>query len=110
MTRPLIFLMTLFLLSYPAYGQLCIRGNVSGDSSGAGLAFAEIHLSGVNKNTFTDDKGSFSICGIPKGSFHLQVKQLGYKTYFILVNVNDSMEPLQVRMEPSVTEFPEIVV
>ncbi len=92
-----------------AQAQVCISGTVT-DSSGAALPFVQVYLSGPDKTVMTGERGGFSICNLPKGEFILQAKLLGYRTWIARVAVQDSSAAVEIRMRPSTSTFPEVVV
>jgi TonB family protein len=57
------------------------RGTVSGmvrDSSGAGIAGAEVTIGGTNLRVHTNAEGGFRLTNVPVGSLTLGVRRLGY--------------------------------
>jgi TonB family protein len=64
------------------------RGTVSGmirDSTGAGIAGAEVSVSGTNLRAHTNAEGDFRITNVPVGSVTLAVRRLGYAPTAITV-------------------------
>ena len=57
------------------------RGTVTGmvrDSTGAGIAGAEVSVSGTNLRAHTNAEGGFRLTNVPAGSVTLAVRRLGY--------------------------------
>ena len=99
-----------FLFAISLRSQNCIKGIVSDDSAQSGLSEVEIYLPDFNKSTQTDEKGDFSICNVPKGNFILQAKHLGYKTFISTVVLKDSSVFIQIKLQSTASEFPEVVI
>ena len=74
------------------------RGAVSGmvrDSTGAGIAGAEVSVSGTNLRAHTNAEGGFRLTNVPVGSVTLAVRRLGYAPTAITAFLS-STEPIQV--------------
>ena len=57
------------------------RGSLSGavrDSSGAGIAGAEILVGGTDLRAFTNGQGEFRLTSVPAGAFTVSVRRLGF--------------------------------
>ena len=110
MNRSWIYLLAIACCTNLLHGQVCLKGSINDDSSGALISSAELYLPGLNKSVASDDKGQFSICNLPKGNFTLQVKHIGYKSYITSISLQDTIAYLVVKLRATVTEFPEVVV
>jgi TonB family protein len=67
------------------------HGSVSGmvrDSTGAGIAGAEVTVSGTNLRVHTDAQGGFRLTKVPLGSLTLAVRRLGYTPTTVSIAVS----------------------
>lgn len=67
------------------------RGTVSGmvrDSSGAGIAGAEVTVSGTSLRAHSNAEGDFRLTNVPLGSLTLRVRRLGYMPAAVTVRIS----------------------
>ena len=73
------------------------RGTVTGmvrDSTGAGIAGAEVSVSGTTLRAHTNAEGGFRLTNVPLGSLTLAVRRLGYAPTAISVLLSPSETPV----------------
>lgn len=66
------------------------------DTAGAPLSNVQVVVSGANRNALTDDRGRFTIEGLPPGVYHLDFIRIGYSAAHEVVTVSASGSPVQV--------------
>ncbi len=109
-----------FLLSMGVYAQQTesqftqnIRGVVTDAVSGSPLAYVTITIQGKpGIGTATDEKGSFTLTGIPIGRHSIQASYVGYETYItneILVTSSKEVY-LEIPLTESSYSLDEVVV
>jgi iron complex outermembrane receptor protein len=82
------------LFSRPAVAQTgTVAGSVA-DSAGSGLANAEVRLDGTLLHGTSDDRGRFTLAGVPAGAHTLRALLLGYRpaTRSVTVNAGETAE------------------
>lgn len=72
-------------------GARSLTGRVSERGSGQPIAQARITL-GENMSATTDERGAFTIRGVPPGSHALVVEALGYRTVHTTVTIDGTMD------------------
>lgn len=65
-----------------------VRGSVS-DSAGVPVAGADVTIASEHLAMKTDAKGAFVFSNVPRGSYDLAIRHLGYKPEIVKVAVND---------------------
>ncbi|MDW3652909.1 MAG: carboxypeptidase-like regulatory domain-containing protein [Bacteroidia bacterium] len=91
-----------------------IYGEVIDISSEYPIAFANVSLinSEMEKGTHTDEKGRFSLQGLPPGRYDLKIRYLGYEPKIIsgiLVSTARNSQ-ITVRLQESALEMEEVVI
>lgn len=86
-----------------------INGVVLNENDGA-LDLCSVNLfrqsdSSFVKTEFTDTDGSFLISGIEKGVYFLLVKQFGYVDHREVLEIENSLEILPIKLEKNAQEF-----
>lgn len=74
-------------LSSPATAQTGTVSGTVGNDQGQPLGFAQVVVEGTNLGAVTDADGSYTITGIPAGTYQLRVEFLGYGTEVVTVEV-----------------------
>jgi outer membrane receptor protein involved in Fe transport len=108
------------LLSLLAFGSSTVRAGTTGKISGRiiestkseGLAGANIVLTGTNLGAATNIDGYYAILNVPPGSYEIQVRLIGYRTYVVKdVRVSsDNTTKLDASMQEAVVSAAEVVV
>ncbi|WP_439880046.1 SusC/RagA family TonB-linked outer membrane protein [Pontibacter sp. MBLB2868] len=103
--RVLMFL--LMLLPFAVFGQITVKGTVTDFGSGKALPGVSVAVVGTTTGTITDASGEYVIT-LPGNSGKLQFSYLGYVAE--TVDVNASVDKLDVRMRERTTNLQEVVV
>lgn len=90
------------------------RGTVTGmvrDSSGAGIAGAEVAVSGTTLRVHTNAEGGFRLTNVPVGSLMLVVRRLGYAPItFSLVTSSTETSVVSIVVTPLAQALATVVV
>lgn len=84
-----------FIATPPSVVEAAVSGVVK-DTVGAPLSNVQVVVSGANRSALTDDRGRFSIEGLPPGVYHLDFIRIGYSATHEVVTVTASGAPVQV--------------
>jgi len=57
------------------------------DADGKPLAYVQVIVSGLNRAATTDDRGEFTIRGLPAGTYHLDLIRIGYAAEHQVITV-----------------------
>ncbi|RTQ53360.1 TonB-dependent receptor [Hymenobacter gummosus] len=108
--KPLLWLLTLLLLSTTALAQTgTLRGQVRAE--GAAVPFASVGLKGTTHGTTADEHGGFVLKSVPAGDYQLAVTALGYKPAERRVTVKaGETAAYTVLLAPASTETAEVVI
>ncbi len=101
----ILFSLFTLALTYPAYGQINVRGKVT-DSRGDGLPGTAVVVVGTTTGTTTGADGSYSI-QVPGTNSVLQFSFIGYVTQTFTVG---SQTTIDVTLAEDVTAIQDIVV
>ncbi|MCP4311197.1 MAG: TonB-dependent receptor [Bacteroidetes bacterium] len=101
-----LVLWSLLCLSAPdieAQTSGTIHGTIKDESTGEGIEFVQVKLAELSVGSVSNEKGSFSIDGIPEGSYTLEFSMLGFTTLIMNDFWVDSTEnqdlDVQLRLE-----------
>lgn len=88
-----------------------VSGTVHGTKTGRPLRDANVFLANTMLGSSTNERGVFTITGIPSGSYELVVSHVGYvlKKQFIRLNPGDSVT-VALRLAPKIITAPDIEV
>jgi len=94
------FLLIALLLPVCAWGQEgTIRGVVRDAQTGQLLSGANVVLAALNRNTLTDDKGTFQLGQLPYGEYELVVFTVGKTTWKKTLSLDRPELKLKISME-----------
>ena len=83
--------------------QPVARGTVAGmvrDSSGAGIAGAEVTIVGTGLRAHTNARGEFRLTNVPAGTVTVGVRRLGFVPFGPLVGAGDALfQPMALSLE-----------
>ena len=82
-------------LAPTAVSDAIVNGTVK-DTAGVPLSNVQVVISGANRTALTDDRGHFSIEGLPPGVYHLDFIRIGYFAAHEVVTVTASGAAVQV--------------
>jgi iron complex outermembrane receptor protein len=97
------------LLSIASFGQQAFTGKVS-DNNAQPIEGATVHLLNTNTGTSTDANGNFTLAGVSAGKYRLSVTAIGYASIQLDIALNESNEPLIIRLAEATTHLDGIVV
>jgi iron complex outermembrane receptor protein len=83
----------------PASPRARMDNLVSGvvkDSAGVPLSNVQVVVSGANRSALTDDRGRFTVRGLPPGTYHLDFIRIGYASTHEVITVGASGADVQV--------------
>ena len=95
-----IFLGTARIASAQAAGPLLI-GDVVGKDGGVPLGHAMVTVLGIERLTFTSDRGVFAFPSIDPGKYRIRVVHIGYTPVEVTVTVPADSAPPRLRIELS---------
>lgn len=109
MLRTFAFLLTLFFFIQAQAQTASIQGGVK-DPDGDPLSHVNIGVLGSTSGTTADDKGRFTLYGLPAGEHRLKVSRVGYKTVNKKVSLQegDTVE-LELTLQPTALGMNEVV-
>ncbi|WP_190889515.1 TonB-dependent receptor [Spirosoma profusum] len=112
MSKGMLFL-SAFLISLNVWSQSeswTLTGTVK-DSKGSSLPGATISLTEFKKYTTANGEGRFEFAAIPKGTYHIQVTHLGYKTLIQIVRPrNQSIVDFNLTLQEDASQLSEVQV
>lgn len=87
-----------------------LKGKVSDANTHEALPGTTVYIPDLKAVTMTNEHGEFTLHNVPsKGKFLLEARFVGYKTFSKIIDLN-SIESLEIKLEPSVIEGAEIVI
>jgi len=99
----------LFLIPAWAFSQGNILGRVM-DEDGLPLPGATVRMVELEKGTFTDVQGRFSLYGIPEGTYKVEASYLGYRPLTMEAIVTGSTASLEFRLNSATQMADEVLV
>ena len=113
-----LFLTNCLFLSCFVLGAQEFRGKIYGEvidiSSEYHIAFANVSLihSEMEKAAHTDEKGQFTLLGLPPGRYKLKITYLGYEPKIVSgILVSNARNPqIKVRLQESALQLEEVVI
>lgn len=109
----LCFLLILFAASMHAVtAQQIVHGRITSNTTEEPLEGASVYIRELNKGTSTDAAGNYTITGLSKGIYTLQVSHLGYQTIVSKYRVTegDNGPVLNFRLQTEPFRINEVVV
>ncbi|MEJ7779327.1 MAG: TonB-dependent receptor [Daejeonella sp.] len=106
------YLLTFLLLAcFSSVAAQNIQGRILDSATGRSLTGATIILEGgISRNAFSDGKGEFRFKQVPSGSYRLKISLIGFKPYIEELELRQDTVFLEVSLENSVNELPEVQV
>ncbi|MBX2818197.1 MAG: TonB-dependent receptor [Rhodothermaceae bacterium] len=105
-----LFLLVLLLSPVVAFSQGTLSGTISDGESGDVLPGANIIVVGENLGAAAGLDGTYSITGIPVGTYTIRVTFIGYKQIDQEVSIASGDNTLNVSLDPDFTGLEEVVV
>ena len=108
--RTLIMMVLVIALSQIVSAQNTLKGKVTDKTNNEKLSAASVYISELNKSTITNNSGEFTLKGLSKGNFTLQISYLGYQTRIQKINLNGNDLSLNIQLEKAAIEVNEVVI
>ncbi|MEN8228215.1 MAG: TonB-dependent receptor [Bacteroidota bacterium] len=110
LSRFLISLSLLLLVTHVVYGQGTIRGIITGADNGSTLPAATIVVKGTTTGTVSDYNGQYTLV-LKAGSYTFQFSYMGYEASEETVTVEDNqITELNVALSPATIMGEEVVI
>jgi iron complex outermembrane receptor protein len=103
------FIIGCLLTSISVFSQNILSGKVTDGKDSNALAGAVIYIPDLKVAAITDAEGMYSIKNLPKGTFLVQAKLLGYASKTGRVDIEDAVT-MNVKLMPSNRDIEEVVV
>src|ERR1700677_3568819 len=103
-----LFIILLFLCPFVASAQNELTGRVTNDK-GAILPGASVYIEDLKFGSVADQNGVFTISYLPKGTFLVTVRYIGYENKSELIKVK-SLTMHDFSLKPANYSQPEVVV
>lgn len=100
-------------MSLAAYGQksATLSGHVTDASSGQPMPFANVYVNGSTQGAVTDEKGAYSLAGIPLGTVEIAVSFVGYLSVSQKIRLeNASVQKANFQLKPNVQMLDAVTV
>ncbi|AXP80407.1 Colicin I receptor precursor [Mariniflexile rhizosphaerae] len=111
MRKDCVLLLITFIYSLATFTQ---NGNIKGviaDENGIAVPGATVLIEELKKGAVSDFDGTFTIIGIPEGTYHLSIKYLGYSDFKKEAIVSNSeTTTLYVTLSSKNTELDEVEI
>ena len=105
-----LFLLVLLLSPLMAFSQGSLMGTITDGESGDVLPGANIIVVGENLGAAAGLDGTYSITGIPVGTYTIRITFIGYKQIDQEVSIASGDNTLNVSLDPDFTGLEEVVV
>lgn len=105
--------LSLFIFHFPMLLNAQDNGSVSGivQSGDKPIPSATVGIQALNKGTYTNSEGEFSLPDIPPGEYVLSVSAVGFRPLKKNITVEQGREIfIELNLEISVTELEQVVV
>ncbi|MEM8506878.1 MAG: carboxypeptidase-like regulatory domain-containing protein [Bacteroidota bacterium] len=111
MNRPLIVLMSLFIMqSVASQKSYIIKGKITNESDQS-LPFVTVFVEGLGIGTVSDETGNYLLKSVPEGTHTLSVSLLGYQSIRQTVNVTrGNLYNVNFKLAEATQKLDEVVV
>lgn len=111
MFKKLLTLLVYALLSSASlYAQVSISGTVTDSETGEAVPGVNIFISELQRGAATDADGTYSISGVPAGTYTVRATFIGYDTFTGTIQVGNQDLEFDIVLESAVFGFDEVVV
>lgn len=104
----------LLISAFPAaYGQktASLSGQVTDAATGQPMPFANVYVNGSTQGAVTDEKGAYSLAGIPLGTVEIAVSFVGYLSVSQKIRFeNASVQKANFQLQPNVQMLDAVTV
>jgi iron complex outermembrane recepter protein len=87
-----------------------VDGTVTDKFSGAPVAYTVVHLPDLNKTVTADENGRFLLKDLPGNWQRITFVRVGYKPLTMVLTFTDTLQKINVRMEPGNQNLEEVVI
>ncbi|WP_201741872.1 TonB-dependent receptor [Flagellimonas alvinocaridis] len=103
---------SMLLALTPLYivAQSTVTGNITDSENGQPLEQVSVYIPQLEKGAVTDTNGSYTIAGLPEGSYKLVVAYLGYETHSTTLQIHSGTNTFNYAMVASAIEIDEVVL
>ncbi|WP_299986410.1 TonB-dependent receptor [uncultured Pontibacter sp.] len=98
-----------FLFVHAATSQSTLYGTVK-DENAVAIPGASVHLLNTTLGATSDSRGSYSITGIPAGTYQVRTSALGYATLISLVTISEATQQLDVQLREESRQLGQVTV
>lgn len=98
------------LFSWAQGGKVVLKGKVISQETKEGIPGAAVSIPGHDKQTVTDERGTFELKGLPMESVRLEISHLAYKDLQRVVDLKEGGNTVDIALEEEVIMSEEIVV
>jgi iron complex outermembrane recepter protein len=104
-----LLMLALLMLTFRAWTQFNISGQVTIADDGQPLPAAHIEILHTSYHAVSDDQGNFTIRNLKKGNYNLKISFIGYSTNFTPINLDKDVI-LKVKLQESPILADEVII
>lgn len=104
-----LFCFTIFKVAAEP-GVFVISGRISEEKTHYLLPGASITVKGSYLWAVSNQKGEFTIQGVQKGKYELEVSFLGYVTAIVPINVHEDIKDLDIQLKENTLALDDVVI
>ena len=108
--RQFIILVFALAISQIVSAQYIIKGTVANKTTNEKLVGASVYITELNKGTVTSTNGEYTINGLRKGTYTIQISYLGFQTQIQKINSTESDITLNIQLQNTAIEVNEVVI
>jgi len=108
----LAVLFSILISSFSFSQKATVTGKIVDESTGQGIAFANVSLGGIY-GTFSQDHGSFEISDLPAGEYKIMVSCIGYQPYegeIVRISEGARNNAGEIQLFQDMVRIPEIII
>jgi len=107
----IFIILAIYITGIQAQNESTISGFVTNPQNDNPIENAEIYLSEVEINSFTDIDGYFKFSKLSENSYTLVVKHIGFEDYSTMIKLNQGEhKKLAIKLNPSPQYLKEIII
>ncbi len=108
-TKNIINIIVFLFVTQISFAQYKISGSIKDEQTKENLVGASVYLNDLKKGASTDESGNYRIENLKKGTYLLEISQIGYKSVVRQIVVASDMN-LDFSLTEAVQELSEVVV
>ncbi|MCW3091825.1 MAG: TonB-dependent receptor [Ferruginibacter sp.] len=109
MVNKFLFGMMMWLMGFNVSGQVSISGKVT-DQQSKPLVNAAVHLLNTQQNAFTDAAGFFSMHGVAKGKYTIEISATNHATILSTIDVDGNNASFNFQLHNSLVQLEAVTV